>query len=51
MTLLNDIFLGLEVALLVVFAVVVATSLLADRHEARRLSRPAQHRRGGPHPA
>ena len=51
MTLLNEIFLGLEVALLVVFVFVVATSLFVDRREARRASRPAQHRQGRPHPA
>ena len=53
MWVLWDIGLASEVALLIVFIVVVATTLLGDRRSARSATtRPGQEpRQSGPHPA
>ena len=45
MAYLNEIALGLEIALFVVFVVLVAATVFVDRREARRAKpRPARHR-------
>jgi len=51
MAVLNEIFLGLENALFIVFVVLVATTLIVDRRAARDpKQRPLEHRGGRPRP-
>lgn len=52
MVVLNEIFLGLEIALFILFAVLVATTLIVDRRAARHpKQRPLEHRGSRPRPA
>jgi hypothetical protein len=52
MAVLNEIFLGLEIALFIVFVVLAATTLIEDRRAAREpKQRPLEHRRSRPRPA